>query len=326
MRTKIVIVSIIWLITIFAGGSIFPGCQKKPSSNDVLGVFKTVSLLAVDPADNNNVFVGINDLGLFRSTKNGDEWQATGLTSGTPSEVAFDPNQKTIFYLAGSFSSRAKIYKSIDGGVNFGELFFDVKTETTVTSLKVDKQAPQKITALLSSGVLMMSEDYGRNWQIKKDWEALPTDAIISPAINLVAFENNLWQSKDQAATWKDITKEINDKLDKKAASKILGLSLDEKTDKVYLFSQNGLFISSDGGENWQETGAINYPDKIKIGNIVVNQLNQEIYLSVNSSFYRSTDNGQSWSIYQINDNNIEAIALDPKNQYQIYLGMVNSK
>jgi hypothetical protein len=62
----------------------------------------------------------------------------------------------------------------------------------------------------------------------------------------------------------------------------------------VFAGTDEGLFISSDNGENWQETELKNYISSIQInGNNICVEIGDNIYLSSN--------NGESWSCIEVN-------------------------
>jgi hypothetical protein len=127
-----------------------------------------------DPLMPAPVYAGF-DAGLFRSTDEGANWNATGLNDArggpTIGTLAIDPNQPATVY-AGLISGwvAATIMKSVDGGVSWNSAdkgLFDALIAyglgTAITAVVIDPSSPTTLYAGTAVGVFK-SVDEGDNW------------------------------------------------------------------------------------------------------------------------------------------------------------------
>ena len=111
--------------------------------------------------------------GLFRSTDQGEHWTSARLEPLNPKgqtycrdirEVPGDP--KTIWVAAGpNFQSDAGVlFRSTDGGLNWGRVEMDVEPKTTMFAIAFDERQPKRMYCATSGGEVFASEDGGQSW------------------------------------------------------------------------------------------------------------------------------------------------------------------
>ncbi len=117
----------------------------------------TVNVLAVNPVTPATIFAGTSD-GLFKSIDAGVTWTvastglyrlAPALRSGPILAVAFDPITTSTMYV---FVNGAGIYKSVDGGLNWG-LMTPSLSSAVVYALIFDRVTPSILYAAANDGM-----------------------------------------------------------------------------------------------------------------------------------------------------------------------------
>jgi photosystem II stability/assembly factor-like uncharacterized protein len=155
---------------------------------------KDVYCLAIKPTDNDSLYAGLKDNGVYISTDAGDNWSATGLTNASVKTLAIDPDNTNVIY-AGTTSG---IYKSINGGsswtYNIGPTnnhFVDLLIHPDVTSVIyatcVDGEG---------NGYVYISLNAGDDWL--DITEGLPDDWIVPHNVSLGLYLADLQIDPEQ--------------------------------------------------------------------------------------------------------------------------------
>ncbi len=148
-----------------------------------------VTTIAVNPNNQNVVYVGTAQGGVWRSTDGGDHWtpifdRQQSLGIGEPGGIAIDPNDTTVIYVGTSSrvgsaepntigQPRAGLFKSTDGGASWTALGSGYPADNTgnasqfvsqtINVIRVDPANSQTIYMATSAGVFV-STDGGQNW------------------------------------------------------------------------------------------------------------------------------------------------------------------
>jgi photosystem II stability/assembly factor-like uncharacterized protein len=80
----------------------------------------TVAVLAIDPQDDNTVYAGTAEAGVYRSANGGRTWQPAGLGGGV-TLLAVAPGTRAVYAVAGS-GDASTLYRSTDGGTSWTSL------------------------------------------------------------------------------------------------------------------------------------------------------------------------------------------------------------
>ena len=101
-----------------------------------------------------------------------------------------NPNDISIIYIAANEGGVAKIFKTIDGGGNFVEVYSEVNAGTSVDKVLIDPKNPNHVYALLNKNALIQTIDGGNSWQKTEDYTQNKDDKIVQidilPELNIV--------------------------------------------------------------------------------------------------------------------------------------------
>lgn len=211
--------------------------------------------------------------GLFKSEKNRTNWFPIGETLPNLKINALHISDDTIF--VGVF--RQGIFTSTDGGLTWAALNYNLPDLTVQSVVTVG----DKLLAGTDSGIFKFLDN-------KREWVNLFENVQV---LSFNLFQNyivagtnkGVLLSKDKGETW--------DWIHQKGAVHYTALL--EGT-MVIMYVYNGLFLSSDWGENWIEgnynpkTGSYVY-ETTKVGN--------QWIISNNYGVHRSADGGKNWEL-----------------------------
>ena len=162
-----------------------------------------VLILAIDPANDQILYAGTFDQGLFKSTNGGATWTPSNgaLQAVQPGEFEFqsiwiDPNNPNVLLA----SAIGNLYRSADAGANWQTIL----SETYVTSVAFNAAVPGQVYMTIGQGGAGVSIDDGQTFTNL----ATPTGfGVILPDPNhsgrLVASSpGQIYQSSDGGNTW----------------------------------------------------------------------------------------------------------------------------
>lgn len=275
----------------------------------------SVNTIALDPDTPSTVYAGTS-VGVFKSTDGGGSWTARnqGLTSASVNALAIDPKRPlTIYAGTGSFigppafvGAGGGVFKSTDGGASWASTAFNEKPSSIIVmSLAIDPRKSQMLYAGTTGGFFRGLKG-GRKWKGPTLTEPQPN--LGAGAVNSIAIDPN-----DRAT-----------------------IHVARGAITPFIPASGGIFKSTDRGVTWSISGnGIN----TSIGKaIAVHPRNSSIvYVGGHTTgiplfgnppsgaLYKSTNGGSSWSVTELSDVPINAIALDPQGS-TVYAGaFINS-
>ncbi|MFC2102521.1 T9SS type A sorting domain-containing protein [Bacteroidota bacterium] len=274
--------------------------------------------LATDPNDSSTIYVGLSsnvssttNKVIVKSSDAGGAWIAFDMTSVLPVgwsviDICLDPDDsQTIFAVANSGLSDAKIVASFDGGSTWTDktagLPFGVPyNAVAIAGQKVFVAGGQLFGSQFMG--LYQSDNYGTSWtNISSTFpNKVSNDILINPQdINTmyVATEGDgIYYSLDAGATWNFDASGAGES----GSSRCLAMSPDDP-DQLYAgFLSLALCRSSDGGLTWEY--ANNGIATLQVDDIEINPLDPDEVLvgfeAENSGgCYVSHDGGESWDL-----------------------------
>lgn len=160
------------------------------------------------------------------------------------------------------------------------------------------------------------------------------TAVVIDPnnraRIYLGTAQGGVWRSDDSGASWQPLTDDL-------PSLAVGALALDpNNSNTIYLgtgeahFSSStyygaGIFKSVDGGQSWQQTGAL--PLRARISTIAVDPSNSQTVFAATAlsatdeaGVYKSTDGGQSWR--RTLEGSATELTIDPSNPSNILVAL----
>jgi photosystem II stability/assembly factor-like uncharacterized protein len=183
------------------------------------------------------------------------------------------------------------------------------------------------------------------NFPVTNAQEAQPPQGALEVSVNGAAFVNSSLTATNVyavaasadghlviASTSNGIVRSTNQGVTWTAASTLLPLCSALAVDPVnpsnayaLLLQSGALYKSSNGGANWQSTGA-SFEGADAVTQIVINpQTPATMYIWAGYAVYRSTDGAQSWQPLSIRNNQVSAFAMAPSQPNVVYATGVQS-
>ncbi|HPN96748.1 MAG TPA: lipoprotein [Candidatus Moranbacteria bacterium] len=296
--------------------------NEKPAVTD-LNVLK----IAINPFDNRNIFVGLQNGGMIKTEDGGDTWKSTIFTSEKVYGLEIDPKDGRTMYVSGVWEDRGKIFKSEDKGENWKEIYTSPADGPLVIALALDKNNSGVIYAATSDEQVIKSVDAGLSWKnvfsAKEPVVKIALDKSNSNLLYLLTTGGNVLRSADAGASFEDITAKTSGRF-ALGGGNFKALETDPNiSGGVYLAGSRGILKSENAGETWEKVYALNDPENFPITAFSVRPGNKsEMIYSTSQAVYRSVDGGVNWSTFQFNvPKSINMIIYDSSDPNTVYLG-----
>ncbi|KKR20250.1 MAG: hypothetical protein UT50_C0019G0005 [Candidatus Moranbacteria bacterium GW2011_GWA2_39_41] len=262
--------------------------------------------MAVNPYDGKNVFVGTLKNGILKTDDGGENWSLLKFPAEKVYGLAIDNVNSRIVYASGVWNGRGKIFKSIDGGFEWTEIYTAPSDGPLVISLTMSKKKSDVLYATTSDSQVIKSVDAGNSW---KNIFVSPSP-VLKIAID-TANENLLYmnlqaggvlRSIDGGITNEDVARDIN-----------RGISFVE-TDPyhanwIYAGGQIGLLRSKDAGKKWETLKTLGDSKTFPVKAVAINPANSnEIIYGAAQATYKSIDGGVNWTTFQLQTKNMVSL------------------
>lgn len=289
-----------------------------------------IRALVIDPRgtkDNRTIYAGSdNGRGFIRIINNGGSWTYTNPAVGTSSaadilSLAVDTrgSGNTLYAATRLNNYQYAIIKSVDGGLNWGQISSPVSDNYKYINSLVINTATGTLYAGCETGVFAMNIDSGSPWQQIGNFayaDSLLLDSTSSTATlySLSPGSPGVIQKTTDGSIWTVVTGPAQ------APLQILAVDADpQRKGTLYVGSSYGLYKTSDSGTNWQvankgirHTSALLAIDPDNSANL---------YAAVTGGgVTKSTDRGVNWSTIFTslgNSVNFGAMALDARDPQQ---------
>lgn len=286
--------------------------------------------LAINPADSNNIFVGLRKGGILESKNGGETWQfLKDFTSEKVYGLAISPADGKTLYASGVWQGRGKIFKSPDLGGSWKEIYTSPSNGPLVIAMALDKNNPNTVYAATSTNEALKSSDGGNSWKniylASSPILKIALDAKNSNLIYFVTDRGELFRSLDGGNNFENISDKIKNSLKSLFNFKFNILEADPSvSSRVYVGGESGLLSSLDNGETWKNIPTLNDPKDFPVRAMAVNPQNSnEIIYGAAQSTCQSSDGGNNWTTFQFNTKaSIKDILYSPSNAGVIYLGL----
>ena len=301
-----------------AGGGIWKTTNAGASFKPIFDKYcQSIGAIAIDQKNPKVIYAGTGESnmrnsvsigdGLYKSTDAGDNWTRIGLDSAEHiSKIIIDPKNSDIIYIAvpGPLWSDGKhrgLYKSTDAGKTFNKILY-IDEKTGCADIAVDPENPDII--------------YATTWQFRRQ----------PYSFNSGGPGSGIYKSLDAGKTWKELSNGLPAKPFGRVA---LTLAPSSPKDLLAIVESNntGLYISSDGGENWkQQSATFNVVSRpFYFSTLVIDPKDPKRVYRPALSFSYSSDGGYSF-IDASNEggwvhSDHHALWINPNNTNQMYLG-----
>ncbi len=282
-----------------------------------------VNAIAIDSNDTDVIYVGMENSGVFKTINSGLTWQPiqTGLGRGRISSLTIDPIDSSTIYAG---VAPGNVYKSSNGGESWNHISGDIVgfPFEGSSSIIVDPEDNQHIL-YFDYDEVYESFSGGNDWsQIKESY--CPTfgyNYAVDPhdfqVIYVVSgdpdFEctSGVYKSQNGGRNWEPVGLE-----DDPFEDGVLTISVVDQESYIYVGTEEGLYLSSDGGSTWQKM--LN----AKCQNLAISSTESSVvYCNSWDGVWKSTNNGQSWREMPMEQHIRDVIAVSPQNSDEVFLG-----
>jgi photosystem II stability/assembly factor-like uncharacterized protein len=252
-----------------------------------------VGAIAVAESDPNVVYVGMGEScirgnaspgdGVYKSTDAGRTWKNVGLKDTQQiGKVLVNPRDPNIVFVAAlghqfGPNEQRGVFKSTDGGANWKQVLTR-GAKAGAVDLSMDPANPNVI--------------YAAFWEVYRTPYSLESGGPGS----------GLWKSNDGGETWKDLSK--NPGMPKGLMGRVGVAVSPANPQRVYALieaEEGGAFKSDNGGDTWVR---VNSHNDIRqrawyYNHIFADPKNADTVYYLNTSFFRSTDGGRTYTSVQ---------------------------
>ncbi|MEZ4179941.1 MAG: hypothetical protein R3B41_00260 [Candidatus Doudnabacteria bacterium] len=264
-----------------------------------------LSISQIKFGPNSKIFASSYDGGLYKSEDAGETWQEV-LGNISLYDFVIDPNNDQVIYASGYLEKRGRIFKTLDGGKSWQDIFVDAGDGDPVRTLVLDPFDSLTIAAGLGKGGVVVSRDGGQSWSLVKNLNDRINQMVWNDSgLYVLAKTQGLYRSTQIDGEFEQITKNLKSSVGRLGVS-IFGSNVSDyrrmvigiNTQEIMVTTNNGLYRSFDSGNNWnyvsmpyRQSDAAPYALAVPAGQ------NSPIYVSSGSVIFKSTDDGQAWSI-----------------------------
>ncbi len=300
-----------------------------------------VNAVAVDPRDNNTVYIGAAEGGVWKTSDGGATWtpltdQQASLATGA---IALDPsNPDTVYVGTGEDNSSgdsyygAGILKSADGGNTWTNIVGPFLRDR-IAAIAVHPSDGKTVLCASFAG-LWRSTDAGATWS-----RVLPTPASATGAATEVFFDpadgsvayagvnfgtgkgNGVYKSVDSGATWKQLTGSGANSLPGSNVGRVEIAIAPSTPSTLYAMIGDsstangqallGIWKSLDSGDTWNQLTSVPaaaFGKQLWYTNVLgVDPTNADVVIAGALLLYRTLDGGNTWqALPQTGPNGIE--------------------
>ena len=270
---------------------------------DAIKEVSSVGAVEVAPSDPNIVYVGTGDMitggtldqgnGVYKSSDAGKSWQHLGLAETRHIQTMLvDPHDPNIVMIGSlgdplTLNGARGVFRSSDGGRTWNQTLF-VDSATGINKLARAFDVPNVIfaTSMRHYAPPNYSEDRLRSPQFS-----------LAPRPDSARTGTAIYKSTDNGVTWHELATSGLPRLTGRTS---IAVAMGTKAQRLYFITNSGLYRSDDGGATWHQLAA----DDSRIRNgqggyncgVYVDPQNPDIVYTVNTSSYRSTDGGRTFT------------------------------
>ncbi len=314
-----------------------PSVSGQPGSISDLNV----NVMTMDPEDSLAVYLASFEAGLYYTYAIGNGWNfVSSLPKATVNDIKIDPQNKCTIYAA----LGNRLYKSLDCARVWTQVYYDNNTGVNVSSIVVDHYNPRNLYIGTSRGEIIKSIDGGISWRTIQNMEEGVAKLAMSPkdsrALFVATVKNHIFSFNSNTVTnasdsanleqnflvenWTDLNAVLQG-FDLGGNFRDLVVANDGI---MFLATDKILMQSPDNGITWEQVKLLQPEKDSVINSFAVNPKNSlEIYYVTNTTFFRSSDGGATWTTKKLPTARAgRALLIDFNNPSAMYLGTMKIK
>lgn len=297
-----------------------------------------ITKMYMDPSDSSAVYLATEKNGLFYTYNIARGWNKIySLPDRAVNDLAIDKNNKCILFVA----MENKLHKSVDCGRTFIENYYDNNIGVHVTAVAVDHYNSNNVFIGTSRGDVLRSLDGGFSWRAIQRLNNSIKKILINPqdsrsifvatAVNgIYRFNSNGGASLEQLeeyrnkfdnANWTDYNETVREF---NLGTNFKDLIFSAQDNSLLLATDKVILRSYDEGSSWLRLSLLTPEIDSTITSILVNpQDSKELFYVTNTSYYRSVDNGDNWSVKKLpSTRSASSLIIDFTNPNIMYLSL----
>ena len=316
------------------GGQTFTPRVSAGENKSIAGV--DVLSMASSVQNPKTIYLGTRKSGILVTYNAGEKWQKIVFPPERVYGLVVNPQDDKVVYASGVHGGFARVYKSVNGGQEWQEVYTEPAKKTVITALAIDPAHPDTLYVGTSAGVIVKTTDGGASWaniyNAKKPVIRIKFDATDTQTVYFALYESGLLKSRDGGAHIENFTKKLAGadktvarKATKRRSTRVYTLETDPRASGVaYVGTDTGIYRTTDYGVTWTELNLIASSEKLPIKTLAVNpHKDREIVYSVAHTLYRSRKDLTEWTPVQISASRVASvIQYDSVDANTIYIGM----
>jgi len=290
-------------------------------SQESLIPYNTVKLVS-SPYNSAVVYLITQKNGFYKSTDFGDTWSNALPQVTKVYDLWFNPFRDGVAYASILLKGRGKIIKTTDKGEFWDEIHTETANGTYIKKLAVSPHKDNYLIAVNSEGLLTKSTDDGGTWQGLYNFTDTVKDIFFDNE-----KDNEIWAltdkgimlSDDNGSDFRLLTeqrKSLNQSNDYYLLKKINNM--------LFVSTDQGLFISTNKGENWDKLFTLNNPGIRPVKAVTVFPNEDDHWAAgAGMTIYLTTDRGKSWKSSQLTTaREVSSILINQNNTQELLLGV----
>lgn len=302
-----------------------------------------VKKMIVDPSDSGAVYLATIESGLYYTYNVARGWNKVLALpdNATINDVAVDSKDKCNIFVA----LENKLYKSEDCGRNFVQTYYDNNASVLVSAIALDHYSNNVVYLGTSRGDILRSLDGGVSWKAIQRLTNGVEKIIVNPkdsrSVFVATSKNGIYKFNSAGGATLEQLEQYRNQFDNTNWTDYnnelkefnLGINFRDlvysKQDGSLLLATDKVILKSlDEGASWIKLSLLTPEKDSSINAIAVNpQNNQELFYITNTSFYRSSDNGSTWTVKKLPTSRAgTSLLVDFNNPNIVYLGVKKIK
>lgn len=293
--------------------------------NKNIGNINVLSM-AISNFDSRVLYIGTEKNGIYLTRNGGELWEKTSFGAERVYGIGLDFQNAGVIYASGVFEKRGKIYKSLDEGKNWKEIYTEPSEGTMVTALMLSPANSGIIYAGTNKGMIFKSSDGGQSWKNIYNGEGIVSSIAIDSGDSNIAyfaiFGKGIFRTKDGGGNFENLKKPLGEKLESDEAVSIAADP--NQSGIIYVGLKKGIARGSEFGDKFEDINILESSRSFPVRAVAINPKNsKEIIYSAAQAIYKSIDGGMQWSTFQVDSEKImQVLKYDSQDPSIIYAGM----